>query len=646
MSLTPPPSPRPPGGSGGGSPLLTPGIAVRIALLGGLAVVLLGVLVVRLWFLQVVSSEQYAERAEGNRLRTVITEAPRGNILDRNGRVLVSNTPSSNLVARPRELSCERPDAPSCERRGRVLRALAPKLGTSVAALEAKMDAGEDSVESVVLAQGVDSRLELYLAERRRQFPGVALRQSFERDYRRGALAAQVLGTTGAITPEQLEEYRERGYVGNESVGQTGIEAQYEEWLRGTPGRVQVEVDAAGEPVGRGIVSEIAPTPGRDVQLGIDLPTQIALERALERQVSLGLAEGAAGVAMDPRTGEVLAIASLPDYDPSAYVEGDDEAIEKIGSDARNPLFNRAIAGAYPPGSTFKAVSAAAALRKGYVTPETLLDSPAQMELYGQEFHNFRYTSHGLVAMPRALEVSSDTYFFQIGDRFYQEAGSPLQDEAARFGFGRPTGVDLPGESEGVLPTNEWKRRTFAGERYTDFDRQFRPGEIIQMAVGQGDLLVTPLQLARAYAALANGGTLFTPAIGRQVQTPGGEVLRRLSAGRDTADIAVTPAHLAAIRQGLLQAANGPEGTSTAVFANVPEEFTVAGKTGTAEQVGGEDHSWFAGYAPYDDPKIVVAVIIERGGTGASSAAPAVCTTIAAKLKFDPGTCGTGGAPN
>jgi penicillin-binding protein 2 len=638
--VSPPRRPRGGGLSAGGwAPQLTPRTAVRIAILGAIAMSLLGLLLVRLWFLQVIGGEDYAAAAESNRLRTVITEAPRGNILDRNGDVLVANRPGKNVVVHPRELTGAR--------REQVLERLAPKLHLPAGELMRKVDAGDSRpLESVVLAENVAPRLFYYLAQRRRQFPGVGLEDTYLRTYPQGNLAAHVLGQTGKIGADEIDDYRRRGYAGNETVGKGGIEQEYEQFLKGTPGRDVVEVDAAGEPVGREVVSSRAPSPGRDIELSIDGPTQRAMQDALREEVSLGSSTGAAGVALDPATGEVLAMASYPTFDPSVFVDGTTKQIDRINTSPDTPALNRAIGGRYPSGSTFKAITAAAALQAGYITPGELVDSPSEVTLYKQVFPNFKNIAHGEVDLPRAIEVSSDTYFYKLGDRFYRAQGSPLQVEAESFGLGRDTGIDIPGEEPGLVPTPAWKRRNYAGPAFNDLDRDWKPGDTIQLAVGQGFLLATPLQMAVAYGAVADGGVVRTPTLARRVQDPNGRVVQELSQGRPTHTLDVSADNLAAIKQGLYQAANGPDGTSTGVFGGLPDGDKVAGKTGTAEVEGGADHSWFVGYAPYSDPKIVVAIVVERGGTGANAAAPAVCRTIAAFRKFDPDRCGVTAVAN
>jgi penicillin-binding protein 2 len=634
-----PPGPRverPSAGSVGGKPpTLTPRIALRIAILGGIALTLLGVLLMRLWFLQVISSEAYAAKAEGNRLRTIVDEGPRGNILDRHGAVIVGTRPSYNLVVRPQDLTGER--------RERVLDRLADKLGLPREDLAAKLEEGDKTPYlETVIETNVPVQLRRYIAERPWDFPGVTLKPTFIRDYREGRTAAHILGYANAITADEIEDYRRRGYVGNERVGRTGMEAEYEQWLRGKAGRRKIEVDVTGQPVGERPISVTSPQPGADLMLSIDLTTQKALEAAIQSRVDTALyATGGAGVALDPRTGQVLAMASYDTFRPAAFAEGDGKEVSRYFNAESKPLTNRATTGLYPAGSTFKIVSAMAALQGNYVQPSQLLDSPSSIEIYKQRFQNFREEHHGLVDLPKALEVSSDTYFYQLGKMFYDTEGrSPLKEMARQFGFDEPTGVDLPDEAGGTVPDPAWLKEHFSeANGYGPEWRNYKPGFDIQLAVGQGYLEVTPLQMATAYAAIANGGTIVTPTIGRRVLGPGGRELQDLSAGRPSRQLDVDPTNIEAVQQGLWQAAHGPDGTSTPVFGNVPVD--VAGKTGTAEAGTGEDHSWYVGYAPFDNPEIVIAVVIERAGTGASSAAPVVCQTMAAYFSFDAARCGS-----
>ncbi|MSO44788.1 MAG: penicillin-binding protein 2 [Thermoleophilia bacterium] len=603
--------------------------------------VLFVVLVARLWFLQVIGGAGYQERAESNRLRTVITEAPRGAITDRNGTALVTSREVLNLVATPQELAGEEGQ--------RTLRRLSRALGHPPGYFVAKVNrvSKVSPFEAVVLEEEVSPELKAYVEERRSQLTGVGLQAAYVRDYPVGTVAAHVLGYVGPIPIEHAEQYHDTGYLGNETVGRAGIEAQYEQYLRGIAGREQVEVDARGEIVGRGVLSQTPPRSGETLQLSIDLPVQRALESALRDEMAWsGTSTGAAGVALDPRTGAVLAMASFPTYDPSVFESGTARDVRRVLTSPSHPLLDRAIAGEYPAASTFKAITAAAALSSGLYTAGERLDSPGSLVFYKTRFHGFNNTAHGILTLPQALEVSSDTFFYSLGDRTYRTRGWPMQEWSRRFGLGRPTGIDLTeGESAGLVPDLAYKRRT-CDSSVDPIDCSWRPGDSINMSIGQGNVLVTPIQMAVAYAALANGGTVVTPTLGKAVVDADGKVLRDLVSARATRSLGLAAPHLALIRTGLVRAANGNAGTAAPVFGGLPVAFRVAGKTGTAENPSGVDHAWYVGYAPADNPRIVVAVVVERGGQGANSAAPAACRTIAASLGFFESRCGTGAKVN
>lgn len=629
------------GRQGGWAPALTPRVALRIATLGGIVVAMLALLLVRLWFLQIISGEAYAAKAEGNHLRTVVVEAPRGNILDRNGQVLVANRPGKSIVATPSELRGAQ--------RERVLGRLASRLQgvggiqvTRAGLIKKVEDAEKQGQPTAVLLEDVPAPVIRYMAERWRDYRGVSLENTWVRTYPQGDLAAHVLGITGKISAENLADYQKRGYKGNETIGIGGLEQQYEQFLRGIPGRTVYEVDASGEPRAQAPVASELPRQGNDLRTTIDIRVQRALQASLARYAEGSGSGKAAGVALDPRTGEVLAIASYPTFSPQVFVDRRDRAITRLYNDPDTPLLNRAVQGTYPAGSTFKVVTAAAAMRAGIITPYTTLESSSVIELYDQKFQNFRQESHGWISLPTALEVSSDTFFYRIGDEFYQRNDSMLQEEARQFGFGAPTGIDLPSEVAGIVPDPAWKKQHFKGSEYTDFQRSWVPGDTIQLTVGQGFFTATPLQLAGAYAAVADGGTVRTPSLGRDLLEPSGRVIQRLSEGLPSHDLGIGADGLSAMRDGLYLAANGNEGTSSAVFGGLPSDAKVAGKTGTAETPPRPDHSWFVGYAPADDPHIVVAVVVENAGTGSSAAAPAVCETMAAALTFPVDDCGTG----
>jgi penicillin-binding protein 2 len=612
-----------------------------MASFAGVALVLLAVLVVRLWFLQVVSNQGYQQRAEANRLRTIITEAPRGAITDRNGKPLVTSKEVLNLVAQPQELTG---DAGT-----RTLRHLSSALGHPAGYFQAQVAKAQkvSPFEPVVLQHDAPPALQAYVEERQAQLPGIELQAAYQREYPNGTVAAHILGYTGPIPVESITTYRDQGYLGDETVGRAGVEGEYERYLRGIAGRQQVEVNAQGDIVGRGVISQTAPRPGETLRLSIDLDVQKALEKALKAQVvSSGTSTGAAGVALDPKTGAVLAMASYPTYQPNVFESGTPREVRRVLTSPGRPLLNRSIGGEYPAASTFKAITASAALASGLYRPGELIEAPGSVVLYKTRFRGFNNEAFGPIALPKALEVSSDTFFYTLGDRSYRMRGWPLQEWSQKYGLGSPTGLDLTeGESGGLVPDLAYKRQT-CDRKVDPINCSWRPGDSINMSIGQGNVLVTPLQMATAYAAIANGGKVITPTLGNAVVDADGRVLRDLISARASRALGLPASDLDQIKQGLLLAANGNEGTATPVFGNLPAADKVAGKTGTAENPSKIDHAWYVGYAPADDPKIAVAVVVERGGQGANSAAPAVCETMAADLKFDSARCGTAAKTN
>jgi penicillin-binding protein 2 len=402
-------------------------------------------------------------------------------------------------------------------------------------------------------------------------------------------------------------------------VGQSGIELQYDRYLRGRNGASRIQVDASGLP--KGELSVRPPRAGKRLRLSIDFDVQKAGQAALARY---GLPGGF--VVMDPRNGEVLGLGSNPSYDPNVFAKGVSPSVYKRLQDPDNgaPLANRATQGLYPTGSTFKLISSVAGLESGLITPSTVLFDGGSLTVGGVTFKNAGGVSHGAVALPRALQVSSDVFFYRVGLMADQKGGDIIQKWAGRLGLGRATGIDLPGEGAGLVPTPQWRNRLF---RRNLTERPWSSGDNVNLAVGQGDLQANPLQMAVAYSTVANGGRVVTPHIGLRVENNDGRILQQIEPGARRR-LKLSPGTRAAIMQGLRAAANDPGGTSTPVFEGFP--ITVAGKTGTAERGAQGDQSWYVAAAPYDDPRVVVAATIERGGFGAEAAAPAVRRILAA----------------
>jgi penicillin-binding protein 2 len=618
---------------------LTPKLALRIGILGMLSLAVFAVLFLRLWALQVLSGDQYLQAARNNQLRTVREQAPRGVIRDREGRILVGNKPGVAIQISPADLPDTWP-----ERRAE-LRRLARVLNIPVRRiLEAINRRKGDPLTPVTVKESARKDQIYFLAEHKTEFPGVEIRPTYLREYPFGRLAAQVLGHVGEISEEQLTARRGRGYRLGDKIGQAGIEAAYDLYLRGRPGEARVRVDSLGHRQSD-LIPSIQARPGYSLRLTIDIRLQRAAERALEHGIALAqedgewAANGGAVVALDPRDGAILAMASNPTFHPGVYVGRVEPQIlrrltdEDAAKEANYPALNRALEGVYPPGSTFKPVTALAALEEHLIQPYSPLACTGSYLAYKQYFDNWDPYVNEAMTLPTALERSCDTYFYELGNMFYslpEERGSPFQAWASRFGFGQRTGVDLGPESSGLLPTPEWRRANFDG-----FDREWRPGFSIQLAIGQGDLLVTPLQMARFYAIIANGGRLVTPHIAEQIEQPGDTrsptLVKRRFPPEPPLRTGVDPNAIEVVKQGLYAATHGPYGTSSPIFSNYP--VPIAGKTGTAEKVvelpgfvGLRDQSWWCGYGPAgaaDTPEIAVCVVIENGGHGGTAAAPA-----------------------
>jgi penicillin-binding protein 2 len=614
--------------------IITPQLALRVAILGGIALALFAVVFLRLWYLEVLSGDKYLAEANNNRVREVKVEAPRGQIVDRNGTVLVDNRTALVVQVQPDRL----PGDPRLK--ARVIRGLGQALGMRPATVRKRIRTGvrELPFSPVTIRTDVQLTTVLYLQEHQTEFPGVDVERIYLRKYPYGPIGAHLFGTLGEVTEKQLRGSRYDGVALGDRVGQSGIEYEYDRYLRGHNGASRVQVDALGRP--KGELSVRRPTPGKRLRLSIDLGVQKAGQAALERYGKPG-----GFVAMDPRNGEVMGLGSNPSFDPNVFAKGVKTSVYKKLTDPANgaPLANRAIQGLYPTGSTFKLITSTAALEGGLISPASVLFDGGTLRVGGITFKNAGGASYGALALTRALQVSSDVFFYRLGLMADQHGGNLIQKWAHRLGLGQPTGIDLPGEVGGLVPSPAWRDRLF---RKKLTDRPWTPGDSINLAVGQGDLQADPLQMAVAYSAIANGGRVVTPHVGLRAEDQEGRTLQEIAPG-PRRRVKVSPQYRAAIMSGLRAAANDPGGTSAPVFAGFP--ITVAGKTGTAERGPLGDQSWYVVAAPYNDPRIVVAVTIERGGFGAEAAAPAARRILAAyfgikgKKAFAPTA---GNAPN
>lgn len=606
-------------------PPLPAQFALRVAVLGGIGLVMFAIIFLRLWYLGVLSGDRYLAEAQNNQVREFTVQAPRGEIFDRQGRSLVQNRTALELQVKPTELPRKR------RRRQAVIERVSDVAGMSVEKIrrEIRRQTRDLPASPVTLRRDVPYELVYFLRENQVRFPGVSVEQVYVRRYPQETLAAHLLGYVREVDADELESPRYESLGPGDMVGKEGVEFTYDGLLRGVNGASRVQVDARGKPTGRQL-SEREPRAGSDLWMSIDASVQRAGEAALSRR---GLPGGF--VAMDVRSGEVIAMGSHPSYDPAIFARPvvPQSLYEQLTSDATSaPITNRAIAGLYPSGSTFKPFTAIAALQSGNLTPERVINDPGSIRIGGITFSNAGGVAHGAVALPTALQVSSDVFFYTLGMEMNEatDAGGALQEWLKKLGLGAPTGIDLLGEGAGLVPTPEWRNDLY---RQGLTDRPWSVGDNVNLSIGQGDLQVNPLQMAVGYAAIANGGNVVRPHVGMRAVDPSGRVIQEIDpAPRRQLDI--DAGWQRSIMAGLRDAAMAPGGTSYGVFGGFPVE--IAGKTGTAERPPHGDQSWYVALAPYPDPKYVVALTIEEGGFGADAAAPAVREVLTELLNVRP----------
>jgi penicillin-binding protein 2 len=621
-------------------------LGTRLTVLAAVFTFFFAALTTRLWFLQVLAAERYRADAQDNRVRLIPIPAPRGQILDRNGEPLVTNRPSTVLLVDRREVRNEEA----------LLARLSDLLQVPVRELAARFhDPDYLEYQPVPIWDDVPQSVAFYIGERRDEFLGVTAETVGIRDYVHGTLAPHVLGYLGEISPGELKDPSFADHLPGQKVGRGGIEQQYERFLRGEDGWLKLEVDSSGKVLQ--VLGRQEPTPGHDVVTALDWKIQDLAEETVEQAVKaarvsvatdFGYVKATAGavVVLEPDTGHVLAMASYPTYDARLFQEGITEReYRSLTSEAKNaPLINRAIAGPYPPASTFKPFIAAAALKAGHASLNGSYPCPPTFQVPGDEttvFHNWTSVNYGYVSLSRALAISCDTVFYDFGLDFYVDRdsrGDLMQQHLRRWGFGRLTGIDIPGELPGRVPDQRWKEAVHEEAPALYPQPLWLPGDNINMSIGQGDMLVTPLQLANAYAAIGNGGTLYRPLVGMEIRRPDGtlvrevepEVIGRVAARKETLGFLRTA--LAGVVQG--------EGTASSAFLGFPlSEYPVAAKTGTAEvMVDGREalHSWFAALAPAHDPEYAVVAVVEEGGHGSEVAAPIVRRVLEGLLDLTP----------
>ena len=582
--------------------------------LGALGIVMCGMLVLlvsRLWFLQLEEGPSFRERSERNRLRFQRVPAPRGKLYDRMGRPLVDNLPSFNVVFRPEyipdldqtlsELARHLPDLQ-----------IVPAEGVFLHDPRRPADAG------IVVARDVDWPTVLAVEFSHHNFLGVSIEARSKRAYATGNLAAHLLGYVGEVSQRELDQSAR--YRRGDIVGKFGIEKIWDEALRGRNGGRQIEVDASGKHLA--IIEELPSQTGHSLVLTIDVDLQKEAEDALDGRPG-------AVVVLDVSNGEVLALASTPTFDPRVFALGiSAKEWRALRDDPLHPMTNRAIQGQYPPASTFKIISALAALAEGVITPDTPVYCPGYMQMGRRRFRCWRQRGHGSVDLRRALAESCDVYFYQLSRRLGIQT---IATYARLFGLDEPLGIGLPYEAGGIIPDQAWKQQQIGEPWYQ--------GETVSVIIGQGYVTTTPLQMAAVAAAVANGGTVYRPRVVKQVITATGEVVESQSP-EVVSRTGIDAEHLRVITEGMIDVVHEVYGTGRR--AQVPD-IRVAGKTGTAQVISGRggsslqvarhlrDHAWFVAFAPADAPKIAVACLLEHAAHGGGKvAAPVVQKVLSA----------------
>ncbi|CAN5322820.1 penicillin-binding protein 2 [soil metagenome] len=640
---------------------------LRLTFLALLVVSLFVLLFARLWYLQIMAGERFQAQATGNAVRTVTLDAPRGKILDRDGETIVRNRYAPVVSVMPDEMG---------DRQAEIYADLADLLAMTPEQIADRAESRQSGpFRPRPIAVDVPPDVISYIHENSsNRYPGVYAETLPLRDYPNGTAATHLLGYLGEISEDELADERYSGYQPGTLIGRTGIEHTYQSALRGTDGERRLEVDAVGNVLRD--LGDRAPVAGSDVRLSIDLDAQRLAEEALVEGIETargvddvggegpgrgGKFEAPAGavVVLDPNNGQVVAMASYPTFDPESFVGGisQDELDALLDPDAAFPLINRAIQSSYPPGSVFKVVPAATALEEGYMSPGDTLPCPGEWEWNESVYRNWDRSDNGHMDLAQSLVDSCDTVFYELARNMWfdeqrelpaiGEDASPEQldglhermsDMAEAFGMGQRTGIDLTSERGGVVPGRQWKRQFWEDTQSFTCDQadtepagylrdvltdlchagyKWRGGDSVNMSIGQGDVQTTPLQIANAFAAIANRGTLYEPHVAAEVVDPDGavepvepEVIRQLPVSRANLDYI----HAA------LTGVTAPGGTAGSVFGDFPVQ--IAGKTGTAEYKPKQPIAWFAGYGPAESPQYVVVAMVEEGGGGSQTAAP------------------------
>lgn len=573
----------------------------RLDVLALIVVFVVMLLIGRLAYLQVAQGAYYGRLADGNRIRLIPIMAPRGIFYDRNGVTLVSNRPGFTVSILP--ISGPVDD--------NVVSQLASILGVNPNDIKAKLAQHTGSFEPIRIKSDIGPEIVTKIEERRSELPGVVIEIQPIRNYVNNELASHIFGYVSEINDSEVEKLKSQGYKAGDIIGKFGLERVYDKELRGSDGGGQVEVDVTGRPVQ--VLGKKEPVPGHNLLLTIDYRIQKAAEAAIDEQLNylqtkteFVNAKAAAAVAINPKTGEILAMVSRPAFNPNLFAQGISvKDWNVLNNNPYHPMDNKVISGEYPPGSTFKIITGAAALELGKVTPEEKILDNGRHWLIPKG--NAMGEALGWLNFKDALVKSDNVYFYEMGNRLGIDN---LENYARAFGLGTPTGINLPGETDGLVANRRYKQKVYGEDWYLS--------ETFDAAIGQGFQLTSPLQVATIMSQIANGGHRYRPYLVSKITNQNGDIVKSFEP-EEVGKVNISEASLNLIRDALREVAQ-EGGTAGQLFGDFP--VAIAGKTGTAENPHGSDHGWFVAYGPFDDPRIVVAVIVEQGGFGSSSAAP------------------------
>jgi penicillin-binding protein 2 len=588
---------------------------IRYGLLA--AMVILGVQLVNL---QVVQGSRMRELAEGNRLRLQTILAPRGFIKDRYGEVIAKNTASFNLAITPADLPKDN--------KQQILEKFSHEFGISIAEIEEKVKKSSAGLlEPIIIKRNISQQDSIKFSVLAPQLPGFSLVNIPVRDYVDSEIFSHTLGYTGVISDEEYKNLESENYSLNDFIGKSGIEQSYEKYLRGVNGNKQLEVDSMGKPIKE--LGTAEPKPGNIVELNIDA----GLQKVLYEQFAKSTTNKGAAVAVNPKTGEILALVSVPGFNNNLFAPGISQAdYQQLLNDERLPLYNRAISGLYPPGSTIKPVTAAAVLQEGIVKPNTIIHDNGVLVIPNQfnsgisyNFYGWKRDGLGAMDVRSAIAQSSDIYFYTVSGGHPRSdikgiGAEKLAEYYRKFGMGKVTGIDIPGEKAGRVADPAWKAEYFKEDKTL---AKWYLGDTYHISIGQGDMLTSPLQVVAWTAAIANNGVLNKPRLLKQVLDQSGKTIFTPEA-ENLINAGIDLEHLKVAQEGMRDNVTHEKGSGRQLLS-LP--ITAAGKTGTSQFDGSDPsrtHAWYTAYAPYEDPQIAIVVLVEAGGEGHAAAVPIV----------------------